>query len=298
MERLYSTRATSVINKLKAIFARHGIPEKLVTDNGPQFASAEFAQFAESWGFRHCTSSPRYPQSNGLAEKSVQTAERIIVKAAASGRDPYTALLEYRTMPISDCGKSPAQLLMSRRLRSILPPTHASLQPAVVDAESTRRSFEEKQVKQKRFYDRTAKSRTRISAGDHVLLKKNTGRYQPAIVTEEVNAPRSYVVRTRDGAVYRRTSHHLNKPRHYHADVPCADTSPDATSDVLGDGQQTTNNAEYPATPRPHSPSTPTSDQRTDLTMADHPCSTTAEHAVPRQSRYGRTYKPTFVYDA
>ena len=64
---------------------------------------------------RHTESStqhrvPNIIQSNGLAEKAMQTAKRIIMKANASGRDPYIALLEYRVTRISDCGKSLAQL--------------------------------------------------------------------------------------------------------------------------------------------------------------------------------------------
>ena len=62
----------------------------------------------------------------------------------------------YRTAPISDCGKSPAQLLMSRRLRYILPSTPASLQPVLVNPEDIQLRFEENQEKQKTFYDRNA----------------------------------------------------------------------------------------------------------------------------------------------
>ena len=156
--------------KMKGILARHGIPEQVFSDNGPQFSCTEFAQFANTWGFVHSTSSPRYPQSNGLAEKAVQTAKRIIMKATTSGRDPYIALLEYRTTPISNCGKSPAQLLMSRRFRSILPSTPASLQQDFVNPEATQRRFEEKQDKQKMFYDRNANTRAGISVGDQILL--------------------------------------------------------------------------------------------------------------------------------
>ena len=64
VERLYSTRASFIIMKMKGIMARHGIPEQVFSDNGPQFSCAEFAQFANTWGFVHSTSSPRYPQSN------------------------------------------------------------------------------------------------------------------------------------------------------------------------------------------------------------------------------------------
>ena len=153
VDRLYSTRASFIIMKMKGILARHGIPEQVFSDNGPQFSCTEFAQFANTWGFVHSTSSPRYPQSNGLAEKAVHTAKRTIMKATASSRHPYIALLEYRTTPISDCGKLPAQLLMSRRLRSILPSTAASLQPDLVNPEATQRRLEEKQEKQKMFYE-------------------------------------------------------------------------------------------------------------------------------------------------
>ena len=105
------------------------------------------------------------------------------MKAAASGRDPYIALLEYRTTPISDCGKSPAQLLMSRRLRSILHSTPSSLQPALVNPEDIQLRFEEKQDKQKTVYDRNARTRASISVGDQILMRKNSGGYQSAVVT-------------------------------------------------------------------------------------------------------------------
>ena len=220
VERLYSTRASFIIMKMKGIMVRHDIPEQVFSDNGPQFSCAEFAQFANTWGFVHSTSSPRYPQSNGLAEKAVQTAKRIVMKATASGRDPYIALLEYRTTPISDCGKSSAQLLMSRRLRYILPSTPASLQPVFGNPEDIQLRFEEKKYKQKTVYDRNARTRASISVGDQILMIKNSGGYQSAVVTEKADATRSYNVRTKDGAIYRRTSRHLKKPRHYAGEVP------------------------------------------------------------------------------
>ena len=66
------TTSTTVV-RLKVIFARVGEPEILVTDNGPQFASTHFANFAEDYGFSHTTSGPRYPQSNREAERAVRT---------------------------------------------------------------------------------------------------------------------------------------------------------------------------------------------------------------------------------
>ena len=68
LERLLNTNSTTVIGKLKGIFSRFGIPEKVLSDNGPQYTSHEFDTFAKQWDFDHVTSSPRYPLSNGLAE--------------------------------------------------------------------------------------------------------------------------------------------------------------------------------------------------------------------------------------
>ena len=75
-----------MIQTMKAIFAPHGIPEQVVTDNGPQYAMKEFASF---YGFCHITSSPLYPQGNGHAERIVQTVKRLVQDAD----DPFMALL-------------------------------------------------------------------------------------------------------------------------------------------------------------------------------------------------------------
>jgi len=66
--KLQDTTSKGLITTLKPIFARHGIPEIFISDNGPQFASHEMKQFASMYGFTHVTSSPHYPRSNGLAE--------------------------------------------------------------------------------------------------------------------------------------------------------------------------------------------------------------------------------------
>ena len=119
---LRKSTSQEVINHLKAIFARHGIPETVISDNGPQYSSAEFAKFAEDWGFTHITSSPKYPQSNGEAERMVQTTKNLLTKSD----DPYEALLAYRATPLEN-GFSPAELCMGRRLRTTLPTTPSKL---------------------------------------------------------------------------------------------------------------------------------------------------------------------------
>ena len=75
---LRNTKARTVINKTKSIFSRHGIPESVVSDNGPQYSSEEYKQFANDYNFIHNTISPRYPQSGGLHEKTVQTVKNLL----------------------------------------------------------------------------------------------------------------------------------------------------------------------------------------------------------------------------
>lgn len=122
-----STTSSSVIVHIKSVFARHGVPDEVMSDNGPQFHCKEFTEFAKQWGFMHTVSSPLFPQSNGLAERSVQTVKRLLKKALAEGRDPYHSLFILRTTPVESIGGSPAQLLMGRRLKSNLPMTHQLL---------------------------------------------------------------------------------------------------------------------------------------------------------------------------
>lgn len=67
----------TIVMHMKSIFARHGIPEELVSDNMP-YNSKEFKHFVSDWGFKLTTSSPTYPQANGVSEKAVQTIKRIL----------------------------------------------------------------------------------------------------------------------------------------------------------------------------------------------------------------------------
>ena len=124
---LQKTTSTSVINFMKVTFARFGIPECVVTDNGPHFLG-EFNQFASEYNFTHITSSPHYPQSNGQAEKAVHIAKMILRQ-----EDPVRALMSYRSTPLPSLGLSPAILLMGREIRTTLPTLPRNLRPKKVD---------------------------------------------------------------------------------------------------------------------------------------------------------------------
>lgn len=120
VEHLTHTTTDAVVNALSAIFARHGLPIEVCSDNGPEFSSSDFKAFALKHDFRHVTSSPHFPCSNGLAERGVQIVKRIMKKSEHAQEDYRLGLLNYRSSPLED-GRSPSELLMGRRIRSRLP---------------------------------------------------------------------------------------------------------------------------------------------------------------------------------
>ncbi len=208
---LSNTKSPTVIRHIKSLFARHGIPEVVISDNGPQYTAEEFTQFTKSWGFKHQTSSPMYPQSNGLAERTVQTVKNLLKKAKASNQDPYLSLLSYRNTSSQQTG-SPAQLLMNRRLRTDLPTSPKQLLPKLNDRHLTRKMLEQRKLEQKKYYDRTAKSLPSLHPNDFVRVFQR-GKWEPAVIVDVEETPRSYKVRTTDGGMYRRNRRHLQVPK-------------------------------------------------------------------------------------
>ena len=131
-DQLRETTSEQVIEHCKSQFARHGIPDLLITDNGPQFSSKTFHTFSTAYQFRHHTSSPHYPRSNGKAEKAVQTVKNLLRKAQAEKRDFHLALLDLRNTPTNNSIGSPAQRLMGRRTKTLLPTTETLLHPKII----------------------------------------------------------------------------------------------------------------------------------------------------------------------
>uniref|UniRef100_A0A9J7YJQ8 Integrase catalytic domain-containing protein n=1 Tax=Cyprinus carpio carpio TaxID=630221 RepID=A0A9J7YJQ8_CYPCA len=150
---------------MKGFFARHGIPQCVVSDNGPQYDCGEFKEFAKYYGFKHVTSSPLYPQANGQAEKGVQIVKRLLKKAKDGKTDPHLALLSYRAAPL-ECGASPAELLMCRKLRTTLP----QLQPGR-DNNNWINNKKRLKIRQKMAYDRATKSLEPLCEKDTVRIE-------------------------------------------------------------------------------------------------------------------------------
>ncbi|UYV79219.1 hypothetical protein LAZ67_17001575 [Cordylochernes scorpioides] len=205
MVQLDRITANVVVRSCKSIFARHGILETVVSDNGTQFGAArEFANFARQYGFTHVTSSPRFPQSNGMAEAGVKISKLILKK----NQDPSLGLLEYRSSPLEN-GYSPAELLMGRKLRTTLPIAPENLNPRLVDSQTLKRKEGRRRKDIKSRYDRRcgATDMEELSEGDTVWI---TDMRIWGIVKQKASTPRSYMGDTPVGTV-RRNRFHLRK---------------------------------------------------------------------------------------
>ena len=199
--RLSKLTSEEVILHTRSVFARHGIPEVVVSDGGPQFSAELYEQFAQEYGFEHIMSSPYYPQCNGEAERAVRTIKSLLKKPG----DHYLALLAYRSTPL-ECGYSPAQLLMSRNIRTTLPMVRDQRSPMVVDSQDLQKRDHLIKERQKQNHDKRHRSKELplLEPGDTVWVPD---RDTSGTIVDET-APRSHIVETSDGS-YRRNRRQL-----------------------------------------------------------------------------------------
>ena len=197
---------------MKSIFAQHGIPEIVISDNGPQFASKEFAEFAAKWEFSHITSSPRYPKANGMAEQTVQTIKKLLEKSDKNIEDPYLAILAHRSCPDPNGDPSPAEKLMNRQLRTRLP----AVRP--VNNKETLTPMRNMQKKQNQafYHDRNAKELPKLDEGSSTVRVYQHGSPSTkanwstkAKVVKPHHSPRSYIIKTEEGQTLRRNRRDL-----------------------------------------------------------------------------------------
>ena len=117
-----STMADHTIAVLRSVFAAFGLPEQVVSDNGPQFTSQEFATFPRSNGVTHICTAPYYPSSNGAVERLVQTFKQAMKAGERDGlalhHQLQSFLLTYRSTPHGTTGLSPASLFLGRPIRT------------------------------------------------------------------------------------------------------------------------------------------------------------------------------------
>ena len=128
-------------------------------------------------------SSSKYPQSNGLAERNVQTIKKLLKKAREGENDERLALLELRNTPITGMSYSPVQLLMNRRLRGSLSFTIKFLEPIASVPEGAKSQPQNRQKKQKDQYDEHTKSLPPLKPDDVVRYQTSTS-WEPAVIVQ------------------------------------------------------------------------------------------------------------------
>lgn len=180
------------IEALRNLFSSYGLPQQIVSDNGPQFTSFEFAEFMKENGIKHIRCSPYHPSSNGEAERYVQTFKHSL-RAGKSDIGTLKQklcrfLLSYRSTPHSTTGVSPSELFLKRKLRTRLDLLKPSIENRVMN----------KQADQKTYYDTHSKARN-FTMGDIVLVRNYYGenKWVYGTIIEQLG-PVSYRVKVKD----------------------------------------------------------------------------------------------------
>ncbi|XP_053685886.1 uncharacterized protein K02A2.6-like [Sabethes cyaneus] len=200
----------SVIKVCKINFARHGVPQRVICDNGTNFVNQKMSTFAREWDFELVTSAPHHQQANGKSEAAVKIAKRLLKKANDSGTDFWYTLLHWRNIP-NKIGSSPAARFLSRSTRYGVPTPAVKLFPRVV--KDVPAAIEKNRKLFKYHYDKTARVLPELQTGSPVFvqLHPETNKiWTPGIISNRLN-DRSYQVNV-EGVNYRRSLVHL-KPR-------------------------------------------------------------------------------------
>ena len=182
------TTSLKTISVLRHLFAKYGLPEQIVSDNGPQFISEEFETFMKSNGVKHTRCSPYHPSSNGAVERFVRTFKQAMKAGDKDGLTPQhrleNFLLTYRTTPHSTTNVTPSSLFLGRNIRTRLDMVRPDVSQTVF----------EKQASQKQNHDRHVRPREFV-VGQKVMVKsfKPGPNYLPGTITDVVG-PLTYTV--------------------------------------------------------------------------------------------------------
>ena len=205
------------------------------------------SNFVAQWKFSHITSSPSCPQANGKVKSAVK-----------SGSDPLLALLALCNTPMEGLQASPAQLLYSRRCRTLLPITAQLLQPAVVS--NAREGLKVNKAKQVKQYNKQARDLPPLNVGDNIRMQtmKRQPEWKKGVVVD-VLPHRAYEVDVGSDKLLRRNRQQL---RYFQ------EKSPDQTtqeSQSLKEDQTTSSDPDFPL-PSTATVSTPRSGTRFEKT--------------------------------
>ena len=197
---LKNTTASETIKICQKNFSRHGIPETVCTDNGTNFNSSEFRDFAKFWKFTHVTSSPHHQRGNGKAEAAVKIAKRLI--KTSNSNELWFNLLHHRNIP-NKLDSAPTERLFSRCTRTTLPTAIKNLQPKII--KRVPEKIELNKQNSKFHFDRKTRNLPELQIGQQVNVQvqpEQTNKWSPGIIKDKLT-DRSYLVAC-DKNTYRR----------------------------------------------------------------------------------------------
>ena len=218
IEILKSVLSRDIVDSLDRIFARHGIPVSMKTDNGPQFISSEFKNYMTTNGVQHVTSTPLWPQGNGEVQRQNRTLLKSIRIAYAAGKDwkkeLNKLLMAYRSTPHTTTGVSPSKLLFGSEIRTKVPCLEqvAGRNDDVVEKDTLMKR------KGKVYADRKRRATDKeIETGDVVLVRnfkpknKLSSLFEDALYKVKSKDGNEVTVESEDGVEYRRNSAHVKR---------------------------------------------------------------------------------------
>ena len=200
-----STSTAKTISTLRHLFATYGLPEQVVSDNGPQFTSEDFEIFMKNNGIKHIRCAPYHPSSNGAVERFNQTFKQALRATAKDGRtlahrlDDF--LLTYRSTPHSTTNRTPSSLFLKREIRTRLSLLHPDVTKRVVN----------KQADQVAQHDLHSKARS-FDVGQPVMvrnLRPSGPKWVPGTILKQTG-PLSFVVQVEHGLVWKRHSDQIH----------------------------------------------------------------------------------------
>ncbi|XP_060538973.1 uncharacterized protein K02A2.6-like [Pantherophis guttatus] len=257
-----STTSEAVIKVLRKLFATHGLPDTLVSDNGPQFMATQFEGYLARLGIRHALFAPFHPASNGLAERFVRTAKEALSWLDAGDWqariDEFLAVQHATPCPTS--GRSPAQLLMGRKLRCVLDRLHPNYSPDSFKGEGG--------------------GLRQFQVGTPVFARSYTnGPLWVEGTIVGITGPKSYTVDIGHGKIWRRHIDQLRKRLQNENSCPNFQGLPDTATSSPSKPEYLSGNPEFQR--RPSEPTLPAGDSHTSGEIQEVPLAEPGETGGP-----------------
>ena len=162
--------------KAQSHFARYGIPDQVISDNGPQFASKQYVAFAKTWDFEHLTSIHGNSRANAKVRVWRKDSQTSLTEVHQGwNRSVPSFFFDYKNTPTQVMTNSLAQWLMGRRTKTLLPTTQSLLMPKF---DMVKRQLKECQQSQAKYYNKNARDLADLSKGDTVQMKTFKTRRQ------------------------------------------------------------------------------------------------------------------------